>query len=178
MRHPWRRLPRATDTSLLRAGRRLSGSPVTQFAATGLLAVVVVGIVGVLFVRHVSRGEALSDAEDLTRLAGEGIVAPAVGPGVLTGDRRALARLDGVVRRSVLGDPVVRVKLWDSAGRILYSDEPRLIGERFALRPQEVAVLRGGGVHAELSDLTRPENRFDRGHGPLREVYVGIRGPG
>jgi hypothetical protein len=76
MRDPGRRLSRATDTSLLRAGRRPSGSPVTRFAATGLLAVVAVGIVGVLFVRHVSRGEALSDAEDLTRLAGEGIVAP------------------------------------------------------------------------------------------------------
>src|SRR3954471_3513397 len=177
MRHPWRRLPRATDTRLLRAGRRLSGSPVTQFAATGLLAIVVVGIVGVLFVRHVSRGEALRDAEDLTRLAGEAIVAPAVSPGVLAEDPPALARLDRVVRRSVLRDPVVRVKLWDASGRILYSDEPRLIGSRFMLEPQQLTVLRDGGVSAELSDLTRPENRFERGQGPLREVYVGIRGP-
>src|SRR3954468_5097243 len=103
MRHPWRRLPRATDTRLLRAGRRLSGSPVTQFAATGLLAIVVVGIVGGLFVpplapgvrarvvggiaaslfaRPVPRGGALRDPEALPRLAGEGIVAPAVSPGV------------------------------------------------------------------------------------------------
>src|SRR3954447_16804641 len=107
MRHPWRRLPRATDTRLLRAGRRLSGSPVAQFAATGLLAVVVVGIVGVLVVRHVSRGEALRDAEQLTRLAGEGIVAPAIGPGVPRGDALALGALDRVVHRRVLRDPVV-----------------------------------------------------------------------
>jgi two-component system, NarL family, sensor kinase len=178
MRDPGRHLPRATDTRLVRTCRRRSGSPVTQFAATGLLAVVVVGIVGVLFVRHVSRGEALRDAEALTRQAGEGIVAPAVTPGVLTGDPRTLAALDRVVRRSVLRDPVVRVKLWDATGRILYSDQPRLIGERFVLGAQEVRVLRHGGVTAELSDLTRRENRFERGHGPLREVYVGIRGSG
>src|SRR3954470_10263720 len=177
MRHPWRRLPRATDTRLLRAGRRLSGSPVTQFAATGLLAIVVVGIVGVLFVRHVSRGEALRDAEDLTRLAGEGIVAPAVSPGVLAEDPPALARLDRVVRRSVLRDPVVRVKLWDASGRILYSDEPRLIGSRFMLGASEREVLRTGSVRAELSDLTRPENRLEAHEGPLREVYLGIPGP-
>jgi signal transduction histidine kinase len=97
---------------------------------------------------------------------------------VLTGDPRALAALDRVVRRSVLRDPVVRVKLWDAGGRVLYSDEPRLIGERFALGGEEVAALRDGGVTAELSDLTRRENRFERGRGPLREVYAGIRGPG
>jgi signal transduction histidine kinase len=162
---------------LVRVGRRLGGSPVAQFAATGLLAVVVVGLVGVLVVRHVSRNEALRDAEELTRVAGEGIVAPAVGSGVLRGDPRALTALDRVVRRSVLADPIVRVKLWNASGQILYSDEPRLIGERFTLGADEQAVLRGGGVRADLSDLTRPENRFERGRGPLREVYVGIRGP-
>jgi len=170
-------VPGATDTRLWRTGRRLSGSPITQFAATGLIAVALIGIVGVLFVRHVSRGEALRDAEELTRQAGEGIIAPAVGPGVLTGDPAARARLDRVVRRSVLHDPVVRVKLWDATGRILYSDEPRLVGERFTLEGAERSELDGGGVRAEISDLTRPENRFERGRGPLREVYVRIRGP-
>jgi two-component system NarL family sensor kinase len=178
MRHAGGRVTPVADNRLVRVGRRLSGSPVAQFAATGLLAVVVVGIVGVLVVRHVSRGEALRDAEQLTRLAGEGIVAPAIGPGVPRGDPLALGALDRVVHRRVLRDPVVRVKLWDAAGRILYSDQPRLIGERFALGADELAVLRHGGVRADLSDLTRPENRFERGHGPLREVYVGIRGPG
>jgi two-component system NarL family sensor kinase len=168
---------RATDIGVLRVGRRLGASPVTQFAATGLLAVVVVALVGVLVVRHVSRNEALRDAEELTRVAGEGIVAPAIRPGVLTGDPQALTALDRVVHRSVLADPIIRVKLWDASGHVLYSDEPRLIGERFALGADEQAVLRGGGVRADLSDLTRPENRFERGRGPLREVYVGIRGP-
>jgi two-component system NarL family sensor kinase len=153
-------------------------SPVAQFALSGLVVVVVVAIVGVLAVRHVSRGEALRDAEQVTELAGDAVVAPAIEPGVLTGDPAALRKLDRVVRSYVLRDPVVRVKLWDESGRIVYSDEPRLIGQRFALKPDERELFRQPGVHAELSDLNRPENRFEAGQGPLREVYLGIAGPG
>jgi two-component system, NarL family, sensor kinase len=175
-RHPGH-VTSAADNRALRAGRRLGGSPVTQFAVSGLVVVTIVAVVGVLLVQHISRNEALRDAEEVTRIAGEGVVAPAVEPGVLRGDPRALARLGGVVRRSVLHDPVVRVKLWDASGRILYSDERRLIGERFALGTSESEVLRTGAVRAELSDLTRPENRFEAHEGPLREVYLGIPGP-
>lgn len=167
-----------TDYRSWRAVRRLGGSPVTQFVLSGLGVVVIVAVVGLLFVRHASRGEALRDAQEITRLAGEGIVAPAIGPGVLNGDSSALARLDRVVRQRVLRGPVVRVKLWDGGGRILYSDEHRLIGERFSLGAGQREALRTGGVRAELSDLTRPENRFEASRGPLREVYLGIAGPG
>ncbi|HKN94676.1 MAG TPA: ATP-binding protein, partial [Thermoleophilaceae bacterium] len=34
------------------------------------------------------------------------------------------------------------------------------------------------GVAAEVSDLSRPENKFERGQGKLIEVYTGISGPG
>ena len=152
-------------------------SPVAQFALSGLLVVLVVAVVGVLAVRHISRNEALRDAKQVTELAGNAVVAPAIEPGVLDENPAALAKLDRVVRFYVLRDPVVRVKLWDESGRIVYSDEPRLIGKRFALEPDERELFRRPGVHADVSDLTRPENRFEKGRGPLREVYLGIRGP-
>ena len=69
------------------------------------------------------------------------------------------------------------MKLWDESGRVVYSDEPRLIGKRFTLEPDERELFRRPGVRADVSDLTRPENRFESGRGPLREVYLGIRGP-
>jgi signal transduction histidine kinase len=152
-------------------------SPVAQFALSGLLIVVAVAVVGVLAVRHISRNEALFDAKQLTELAGNAVVTPAIDPGVVREDPTALARLDRVVRRDVLRDPVVRVKLWDESGRVVYSDEPRLIGQHYTLEPDERELFRRPGVHADLSDLTRPENRFERGEGPLREVYLGIKGP-
>jgi signal transduction histidine kinase len=38
-------------------------------------------------------------------------------------------------------------------------------------------VLAEGGVEAEVSDLTKPENRFERAHGELIEVYLPVTGP-
>src|SRR5204862_328573 len=74
------------------------------------------------------------------------------------------------VRRQVLTPSVVRVKLWTAAGRIVYSDEPRLIGQRFPLGSQDRAALTGHAGHAEVADLQRPENRFERGFGKLLQV--------
>jgi two-component system NarL family sensor kinase len=71
----------------------------------------------------------------------------------------------------------VRVKVWSTGGRILYSDEPSLIGRQFSLGAAERGLLRTGGSDAELSDLSRPENRLERPAGKLLEAYTPIRTP-
>ena len=48
----------------------------------------------------------------------------------------------------------------------------------FPLDEDEQRTLATGGVDADASDLTRPENRTERSFKRLVEVYVGIRGPG
>jgi two-component system, NarL family, sensor kinase len=168
--------PPARRTTAGERVQRWAASAVVQFAVSGLVALAVVGLLAVHLVQRSARDEALRDAKDLTRIAGQGIVAPALTPGVLRGDPAALNRLDDVVRRDVLRPPVVRVKLWTPGGRILYSDEPRLIGEHYRLGDEELEALRGG-VDAEISDLSKPENRFERSDHRLREVYLGITGP-
>jgi signal transduction histidine kinase len=151
---------------------------VLQFALSGLLAVAALGFVAVRLLQDTGRREAIRDAKEVTRLAGEGIVAPGIGAGLLQGRHDAIARLDTIVRRQVLRDPVVRVKIWSAAGRILYSDEHALIGGRYALAEDELTALRTGGVDAEVSDLSKPENRFERSQHKLLEVYQGLRAPG
>jgi signal transduction histidine kinase len=151
---------------------------VLKFALAGLAAVVLLGVLAAAEVRHLTRDEAIRQATDVTRLAGHGIVEPALTRGVQVGEPGAMARLDRTIRRRVLRDPVVRVKIWDAAGRILYSDEPRLIGARYRLHPDEAAALRTGRSDAEVSDLSQPENRFERVHKKLLEVYRPIQGPG
>jgi two-component system, NarL family, sensor kinase len=146
-----------------------------QFAVTGTVAVVALGFGAVALLRHTGTSEAIRDAKQLTRLAGVGIVAPAVTPALAQGDPNAIAAIDRVVRRGVLHDPVVRVKIWDARGRIIYSDEHRLIGSTYLLRADEREALRRGTADAEVSDLSRPENRFERSHKKLLEVYLGIR---
>ena len=80
-------------------------------------------------------------------------------------------------RRILSGTPIVRVKVWDARGRVVYSHAPNLIGSRFALGGAELRTLHNGGVEADASDLNRPENRTERAFKRLVEVYVGIRGP-
>jgi signal transduction histidine kinase len=134
--------------------------------------------VGVLVLRRVGTAEATREAADITTVAGRGVVQPALRDGVVTGDARSLNRLDAVVQRSVLRDPIVRVKIWDANGRIVYSDAPQLIGSTFELAADELAALRTEAAAAELSDLSQPENRFERRYGKLLEVYLPVWTPG
>ncbi|HEU4977100.1 MAG TPA: ATP-binding protein [Baekduia sp.] len=157
--------------SRLRLGLR---SPVAQFALSGLVAMLVVGAVAVAASRHIGRDEAIRDAKQSARLAGGGIVEPWITRALLRGDPAAQRRLDAVVRARVLPAGIVRVKVWRADGTIVYSDEPRLIGARYDLGDEERAALRSWAVRADISDLTRPENRFERSAGKLLEVYLPI----
>ena len=99
-----------------------------------------------------------------------GIVSPVLGDDLLAMDRDALDRIDAVVRASVLRGSLVRVKIWSEDGTIVYSDEPRLIGEQFELDEDERAIFTSNEQGAEVSDLSKPENRFET-DSKLLEVY-------
>lgn len=146
-----------------------------QFALTGLVALLLLGLVAVQLLRTTGTEEAVADAKRVTRLAADGVVAPELTLGVVAGRGEDLRGFDALVRERLVRDPVVRVKIWDASGRIVYSDEPELIGLRYPLGDDEVEALREGAVDAEVSDLSRPENRFERPYGKLLEVYQGIR---
>ncbi|MGN6170243.1 MAG: hypothetical protein ACTHQQ_19040, partial [Solirubrobacteraceae bacterium] len=147
-----------------------------RFALTGLLAMLLIGAVGFVLIRHSATASAIRQAKERAALAGRGIVEPLLTPPLLAGDKAALARLDRTVRRRILhGTPIVRVKIWDAHGRIVYSDATALIGSRFPLGVDELNVLRSGGIAAHASDLARAENRSERRFQKLVEVYVGVR---
>lgn len=89
----------------------------------------------------------------------------------------AQTALDAVVRGHVLGSRIVRVKIWDASGRIVYSDDRTLIGQRFALPADEREVLASGAIAAEVSDLGAAENLDEKQFGRLLQVYEGVRTP-
>ena len=157
---------------------RAARSPVGQFVVAGLVAVVLVSASTLWFSARAAERVAIDDAEQLTRVLARSVAEPAIPPGLLTGDVGAADRFDRYVApRLVVGD-VRRVKIWSRDGTVVYSDEGRLIGERFPLGRAERAILARGGIEAEVSDLSRPENRFERGGPGLLEVYTRIHGPG
>lgn len=57
--------------------------PVAQFAAASLIAVTLLGLIGVVLIRDVGRDEAIYDAQVVTRLAALRVVEPQVAPGLL-----------------------------------------------------------------------------------------------
>ncbi len=150
---------------------------VAKVVAASLVAVLVFVLASVPLLRHLGRTEAIREARTVASLAAVGIVEPNLENGILRGDPDSVARIDRVVQERVLSDAIVRVKIWSQNGTILYSDEPRLIGARYALGAEELEVLDSGAVEAEVSDLAGPENRFEREQGELLEVYLRVRTP-
>ena len=150
---------------------------VGRFVLGSLAAIAVIAIGGYFALRSVAIDEAERDTRERVQIEGR-LVATALTEDVIKGDPAALARFDDLVQTQILGESVVRVKLWSRDGRILYSDEPALIGQRFELGEEEQELFDTGGADAELSDLSEPENRYERQEGKLLEAHTPIRTPG
>ena len=149
---------------------------VLAFAIPGFLLLGLLAAISFWVARDVAQEESVRDAVVAAQQAEQWVVAPEVTEALWRGDPASIAALDEVVRNRLLADPLVTVRLWDADGTIVYSDKPQLIGERFDLGPEELEVLADGGVEAEVSDLSKPENRFERTHGELIEVYLPVTG--
>ena len=149
--------------------------PVAVFALSGLAVFLLVAVAATLALRSLAHQEAIRDARRLTTLTGRGIVEPALTTGVVRGDRGALARLDHTIRTRVKTHDVARIKIWNADGKILYSDEPRLIGRTFTLGSDERAALRTQTTAAEPTSINSPENTFEHNLGSLTSVYLGLR---
>jgi two-component system, NarL family, sensor kinase len=159
------------------SGRWVVARPVLQFAVAGLLAVLVVGLATAVASRRVGQREAIIDARTTTLVKAQSRVEPIVTDALLTADPAEVARVDKVVRSTVLDKSLVRVKIWTRDGEIVYSDEKRLQGTKPGLGEDEVEALDDGTIVAEVSDLTKAENKFERSQGKLLEVYLPIRTP-
>jgi two-component system, NarL family, sensor kinase len=153
------------------------GAAVARFMLASLAAMAVVVVGGFLVLRQVAIDEAERNTRERVQAEARLVEAAGLSDGVLHGDRRALQRLDDLVLGQIVTGSLVRVKLWAKDGTILYSDEPALIGRRFALGEDERRLFSTGGADAELSDLDKPENRFERAQGKLLEAHTAIRAP-
>jgi two-component system, NarL family, sensor kinase len=166
--------PRGGRLSLPRVSvRRL----LLRFILTGLAGLVILAALTAYVSREVGTSQAIDEARRIGWITGKGIVEPAITPALLRGDQRALTAMDDLVREKVLRGSLVRTKIWSADGRVIYSDERRLIGQRFGLDDHALQVLGGADAHAEVSDLSSPENRFEPRGSKLLEVYSQIETP-
>ena len=99
----------------------------------GLGALALVAGAGAIAVDRLGTAASLRDGGRVAELVAHGIVQPAMSGSLVRGDAGAIAALDRVVRDKVLLGSLARIKIWAADGRIVYSDEPLLIGSVFPL---------------------------------------------
>lgn len=150
---------------------------VAGFSIAGVLAVVAVGFGLVVASRRVGEREAIAGARAQTVQVAREIVEPSITNGLSSGDPTVVLAIDDLVRRFIISKDLVRVKVWRADGRIMYANDPRLMGETFAIEDDELAVLETGSVAAGVSNLSDPENRYELANRKLLEVYVRVQQP-
>ena len=69
---------------------------------------------------------------------------------------------------------VVRVKIYDASMTVIWSDEPRLIGQRFPDNPQLIGAVAGRTTVNLETGERKGENVYERSEPQLVEVYVPI----
>ncbi|TDW86599.1 sensor histidine kinase [Kribbella sp. VKM Ac-2566] len=171
---------RRADRGQLTERTRQHGSTVgllVRFTAAGVIVLLSLAALIAFVARQAGVEQATESARQVTYVTARGVVEPRLDAAVVDGEPAALRSFDAAMRKYVLQGSLVRVKLWNADGRIVYSDEPRLIGRQFPLGPEEQEALRRqGSSESEVSDLSRPENQFEIPYEKLLEVYVGVRG--
>lgn len=127
--------------------------------------------------------EAINAARDQTEGLAIAVIDGQPDP-TLAGQLAETDRMDALVDRQIKFDKdVLRVKIWDEKGRIVYSDETRLINQVFPLGDDELNVLHGGKdpvtgeqAVAGFADPTKDENVYERDFGPMLQIYVPVKG--
>lgn len=176
VRPPWMQVAAGTSVGSTEAAVK-PRHVFTQVIAGAVVVLVAVALVGVAASRRLAEAESVTDAAKTANLMADAVVQPALTDALLSGDASAVNAMDLVMRRQVLGATIVRVKIWNPAGRILYSDEPALIGQTFPLGAEQKEVLANPQTRAEVSDMSGPENRLEKDRGRMLEVYRPIWTP-
>lgn len=148
---------------------------VAWVVVVALIVIVAVSVAASSAARVLAEGESVRDAADRVDRIADALVEPALTDALVAGDPEAAAGMDAVVTDHVLSTSIARVKIWDADGRVVWSDEDRLVGQVFPLTEEDLEALASDGVEAEVSDLEEPENVYERDEGRLLEAYRAVR---
>ena len=146
---------------------------IVRFSIGAIAALTLVSVFTAFASRRVGTEQAIADAKNATYYIAKGIIETNADDGLLTGNEDSIQRLDERVHAAVLSGPLVRIKLWDEDGTILYSDQKELIGQKYVLDADKAEMFASGNdvAEAEVSDLSAPENVYERPFTKLLEVY-------
>ncbi|MEC5179638.1 two-component system NarL family sensor kinase [Arthrobacter sp. CG_A4] len=145
---------------------------VAKFLLMGFLALLVVATPVAFWIRAAAERHALNNAVLLTQRVADLAIKPLVNEALLAGDPSALAALDLALQPWRSDASVLRIKVWDADGRVVYSDMRSLVGQQFDLPAWGRDLLAGGPGTATLESQQELENEYESASGDLVEVYV------
>lgn len=128
---------------------------VLRFAIPGVIGMVLLALASLAVSVAVAREQSVTDARTTAEILARTVVEPRIDEGLQTGKPARMAELDAAFSASISGSDVKSIRLWNEDGVVIYSNDPRLIGETFPL-PAEIA----GGPVQGMADTGRPENRY------------------
>ncbi|MEY2400085.1 MAG: two-component system, NarL family, sensor kinase [Ilumatobacteraceae bacterium] len=146
---------------------------IIRFSIGAIAALTLVSVFTAFASRRVGTERAIAEARNATFYIAKGVIETNASDGLFAGDPTAVQRLDDRVDAAVIRGSLVRVKLWSKEGQIIYSDQEELIGQTFVLDKDKAEMFanKDDVAKAEVSDLSAPENSFERPFTKLLEVY-------
>jgi signal transduction histidine kinase len=148
-------------------------SAVVRFTVWSLVMLLVLTAGAVLVANQIAKRQALADARAQASAIANKLAAPLVNRDVRERGLPAADRLNTVMMTRMADGSVRHVKLWDEDGRVIWSDEQDLVGQKFPMEEDVTELFNTKAATAELSDLSKEENQFEQSEGELLEVYAG-----
>lgn len=146
-----------------------------RFAVPAVGGVVLLGVaalvVSVALARQQSQENALLNAQWLAR----SVVQPHLSDGLVHGRTGAIVTMDRAFDTTVNGSQVVDARIWNADGVMIYSDDPRLVGESF---DTAALPLPDAGSPAAPIDLALSENRYLAPATEYVQVVLPVEGAG
>lgn len=138
--------------------------------------VVALGIILSSHTREWSTDRATENSADAARLVADIAISPLLEPSDFTTTSTDPARRDELdaALQQFIGEEIVRIKIWDATGRIIYSDDHDTIGVTYPIS-HELEDAVAGEVSSEVSTLDKSENASEQDFDRLLEVYVPLR---
>src|SRR5438445_9371133 len=140
------------------------------FISVVAVTIVACGLGGWLLVRHLVAHDAAL-AGDLARLLLTRSLPASLFVPAAVADPSLYAR---TMNDIAAADDVVRVVLYDAQARVLWSDDPELIGQRFA-KNRDLRNALAGDIEAKIIRPGKDENEGLRPFTRIEEIYLPVR---
>jgi two-component system NarL family sensor kinase len=144
---------------------------VLRFVIPAVLGMILLLGASLFAAMNAAREQSIREAESAATWLARSVVTPLLTEDLTSGKVSSIKELDASLDSSVQGSDVVDVRLWNADGVIIYSNDPRLMGEQFPL-PEDIS----GEIVAEPVDPTQPENRYLDPSQELVQVSLPVAG--